>query len=150
MTFHFFLLERFANSKKNLSIGTPEHEGQPDTIDVLTQDVLNDANTSFQETHDSSINRTMEQYNAVVLDECTQCNELQNSVSSLMNELQEKNDSIIDLLEEQQLVLNNSEELKLQNEKLEAVVMQTAARMRSLMEEKKRGQLALYTSNPAW
>ena len=121
-----------------INIGTPEHEGQPDTIDVLTQDVLNDANTSSHETHDSSLNRTMEQYNAAVLDECTKCDELQSSVSGLMNELQEKNDAIVELLEEQQFVLNHSEEIQSQNEKLETVVMQTAARMRSLMDEKER------------
>lgn len=122
-----------------INIGTPEHEGQPDTIDVLTQDVVNNANTSFQETHDSSLNRTMDQYNAVVLDdECTKCDDLQNSVSGLMNELQEKSDAIIELLEEHQFVLKHSEELKLQNDKLETIVMDSAARTRSLMEETER------------
>ena len=81
----------------------------------------------------------MEQYNAVVLDdECTKCGDLQNSVSGLMNELQEKSEAIIELLEEHQFVLKHSEELKLQNDKLETIVMHSAARTRSLVEETER------------
>lgn len=121
-----------------VDISTPEHEVEPDIVEVLTQDIMNETNTSFQETHKSSIITTMEQYNAVVLDECTHCNGMESSVNTLVKEVQEKNDAIVELLEEQQLVLKHSEELKLQKEKLESVMMHTAARMRHLIAENKK------------
>ena len=52
-----------------------------------------------------------------------------------MKELHEKNESIIVILEEQQLAIKSANDLVLQNEKLEAVIMNTAARMRELLEE---------------
>ena len=68
-----------------------ELETEPDLIDILTPEVLDDdSSTSFQENNDSSINRTMEQYNMTVLDECAHCKVMENSVKGLVTELQEK------------------------------------------------------------
>ena len=130
------LMEEKTSSQPNvIEIATPEHETQPDTVDVSTQEVLNDANTSSHEAHDASINRTMDQYTEMVLDDCSNCKELEKSVSHLLKELHDKNDAFIELLEEEQLLLKQTEDLKLQNEKLESVVMDTAARMRHSMEK---------------
>ena len=64
--------------------------------------------------------------------------QLESSINSLLKELQEKNDTIVELLEEQQLVLKQAEEFQLHNQKLESIVMRTAGRMRNVLESNKR------------
>ena len=86
---------------------------------------------------EASINKTMEQYNETVLDDCTHCRELEVAVKRVLNEVQEKDDAMVELLEEQQLLLKKSDELQLHNEKLENVLMHTASRMRQMKERKK-------------
>ena len=59
-------------------------------------------------------------------------------MNSFLKELQEKNYSLIELREEQQLIFKRSDELELHNIKLESVIMHTASRMRHMLEINER------------
>ena len=110
---------------------------EDDEFTVVTIEGDESSHEVFDEMNkqETSMNRTMELYSETVLEECSHCRALETPHAEMVKELHEKNESVIMILEEQQLAIKHANDIASQNEKLEMVIMNTAARMRELIEE---------------